>query len=152
MKRFTFLVSFSLLTFCTKAQTTTEIYNYITKGYITTISQGLDMKKGYAYKDLLEGAEFEGSLSTSKYQFVYRKFYEEKNPDETVAFMILLKKNGTVAAVFCMPSAKSAEKLWSLFFKDITARLYADQKNQMLSEIAMLFSAAFYAAEECEKK
>ncbi len=135
-----------------RSQTTSEIYNYITKGYITTISQGLDMKKGYAYKDLLEGAEFEGSLSTSKYQFVYRKFYEEKNPEETVAFMILLKKNGSVAGVFCMPSAKSDENLWSSFFKDITARLYADQKNQLLSEIAVLFSAAFYAAEECEKE
>lgn len=34
------------------AQTTQEEYNYITKGYKVQLESGLDMKKGYSFKDL----------------------------------------------------------------------------------------------------
>src|ERR1035437_5469051 len=36
----------------TKAQTTLEEYNYVTKGYKTQLESGLDMKKGYELKQI----------------------------------------------------------------------------------------------------
>ncbi len=44
----TYLKSYSQ----TISPTTIEEYNYITKGYKTMIESGLDMKKGYSFKDL----------------------------------------------------------------------------------------------------
>ena len=42
--------------FCAKAQTTLEEYNYITKGYKVQTDSGLDMKKGYELSDIDENS------------------------------------------------------------------------------------------------
>lgn len=131
-------------------QTTSEIYNYITTGYITTLQQGLDFKKGYNFKELVKSREFEGTLSINKYQFSYRSFYEEDEPSNTLAFMIILLQNGKVQKSFCMPAYGSDENLFNQFWKDINTRLYSDQINNLQKNLAQLF-AFFYAEVESKK-
>jgi len=144
---------FSVLLFATisaHSQTTPEIYNYVTKGYITTLAQGLDFKKGYDSKELFKGSKFSGSLSSYTYQFSYRQFFKEGAPNNTLALMILLHKNGNVDKVFCLPAASSPNELWSQFFSDVNL-LYSDQKQQLFQEIAVFFSYTLSAAEKSDK-
>jgi hypothetical protein len=141
---FVFLFFISLTA---RSQTTPEIYNYVTKGYVTTLTQGLDFKKGYTYKEISKGNKFEGSLSTNKYQFSYRQFLKENNLKNTLAIMIVLLKNGAVDKVFCMPSADSDSVLWKQFFEDINLRLYTDQRQQLYQEIMLFFAGTLTALE-----
>ena len=128
--------------------TTQEIYNYITKGYITTLQQGLDIKKGYAYTEIKTGTVFSGSLSGSKYRFAYRAFHRESDKSHVIAFMIVLLKDEAVEKVFCLPSWGSDISFYSSFYSDVDARLYNDQKNVLYRELAMLFTIMM---QTCEK-
>jgi hypothetical protein len=138
-----------IVSFSVKAQTTQEVYNYISAGYKTTLQQGLDFKKGYAYKELIKGGEFTGTLSNSRYQFSYRIFYKENEPNNTLAFMVVLLKNGSVEDVFCLPSYGSDQSFFNKFWGDVNAKLYADQKNQLVGDITQLFTLM---AKTLEKK
>lgn len=142
-----FTICFSLA-YAAKAQTSQEIYNYISKGYITTLRDGLDIKRGYNFKEIIKGPEFTGSLSSNTYQFRYRAFYKETNENNTLAFMIVLLKNGAVDKVFCMPSYGSDEELWGAFWTDINTYLYTDQKAQLSSDIFNLFTLTVKGGEQ----
>jgi hypothetical protein len=139
---------FLFVSFSVKAQTTQEIYNYISSGYITTLQQGLDFKKGYAYKEMIKGGEFTGTLSSSRYQFSYRLFYKESEPNNTLAFMVVLLKDGNVDKVLCLPSYGSDQSLFNKFWSEVNLKLYADQKNQLISDITQLFTLTAKALEK----
>lgn len=134
-----------------QSQTNQEIYNYITKGYVTTLSQGLDFKKGYAYTELYKGAEFTGTVSGAKYQFSYRNFYKEGAANNTLAYMVVLTKNGLVERVYCMPSYGSHNGFWDLFWKDINSTLYADQKQQLSADLAYFLTILVRGVEQSKK-
>jgi len=133
------------------SQTTPEVYNYISKGYITTLTQGLDFKKGYDYKELIKGEKFTGSLSSNTYQFRYCKFIKEGVPNNTLAFMVILLKNGSVDKVLCLPSAGSEQELWAEFYNDVTIKLFSDQKERLFQELISLFTYSVSALEKNTK-
>lgn len=143
-------ISLSLIT-NSFSQTTWTDYNYITKGYFTTIAQGLDFKKGYNLKEILKGNIFEGSLSKNKYQFSYRSYIKESKPDSTIAIMAILLKNGVVEKVFCIPSAKTESAIWAAFWNDLTARLFADQKEMLIREMFFYFTGVLNVYEANKK-
>jgi len=65
------------------APTTEEEYNYITKGYQTQISDGLDMKKGYHFKDMFD-------VRRGNYQFTTKELFREST-DEVAGILVIAK-------------------------------------------------------------
>ena len=144
-----FLVTLSLLiSLSAKSQTTTEIYNYVTLGYVTGLKQGLDFKQGYKYKEIIKGTVFSGTLGLNKYQFIYRTVFKENEPKNTVAFMILLMKDGFIDKVFCLPAYGSDPALWTKYLNDINLKLFSEQKDQLMSNITSLFTLSVKTLEQ----
>lgn len=63
--------------------TTEEEYNYVTRGYAAQISEGLDMKKGYNFKDL-------GTVQQGNYSFTIKILLREAT-NEVAAQLIIVK-------------------------------------------------------------
>ena len=144
-----FLVTLCLLiSLSAKSQTTTEIYNYVTLGYVTGLKQGLDFKQGYKYKEIIKGTVFTGTLGLNKYQFIYRTVFKENEPKNTLAFMILLMKDGFIDKVFCLPAYGSDPALWTKYLNDINVKLFTDQKDQLMSNITSLFTLSVKTLEQ----
>ncbi len=82
--------------------TTTEEYNYISKGLATMVSQGLDMKKGYKiYNEKTTKCVVDDSN-----QFDYTPLIREK--DNSVAG-IIVKYNNKKDKFYCIPNQVGAE-------------------------------------------
>ena len=144
-----FLVILSLLiSLSAKSQTTIDIYNYVTLGYVTGLKQGQDFKEGYKYKEIIKGTVFTGSLGLNKYQFIYRTVFKENEPKNTLAFMILLMKDGFIDKVFCLPAYGSDPALWTKFMNDINLKLFAVQKDELMSDMISLFTASVKTLEQ----
>ena len=144
-----FLVILSLLiSLSAKSQTTEEIYNYVTVGYVTSLKQAVNFKQGYNYKEIIKGTVFNGPLNVNKYQFIYRTVYKEKEPKNTLAFMILLMKDGYIDKVFCLPAYGSDPALWTKFLNDINLNLFNVQKDQLMSDIISLFTSSVKTLEQ----
>ncbi len=73
----------ALIAYCQPSPTTEEEYNYVTKGYQTQLSQGLDMKKGYSFKD-------HGALVAGNYAFTF-KILTRDAKKEMAAIMVIAK-------------------------------------------------------------
>ena len=144
-----FLVTLCLLiSLSAKSQTTTEIYNYVTLGYATGLKQGQDFKQGYKYKEIIKGTVFTGSLGLNKYQFIYRTVFKENEPKNTLAFMILLMKDGFIDKVFCLPAYGSDPALLTKYLNDINSKLFSEQKDQLMSNITSLFTLSVKTLEQ----
>ena len=63
--------------------TTEEEYNYVTKGYPTQISEGLDMKKGYSFKDL-------GIIKDGNYEYNLKALIREAT-NEIATELVIVK-------------------------------------------------------------
>ena len=144
-----FLVTLCLLiSLSAKSQTTEEIYNYVTVGYVTSLKQAVNFKQGYNYKEIIKGAVFHGPLNVNKYQFIYRTVFKEKEPKNTLAFMILLMKDGYIDRVFCLPAYGSDPALWTKFLNDINLKLFAVQKDELMSDMISLFTSSVKTLEQ----
>ncbi len=92
----------------TSAPTTEEEYNYLTKGYQVQVSEGLDMKKGYQFKDV-------GTLKQSNYEFTFKLLVREAT-NEIGGILVITKSlmwNKTYH--FCIPHGNQAltERYWA---------------------------------------
>jgi hypothetical protein len=88
--------------------TTIEEYNYITKGYKIQIESGLDMKKGYTFKDLLtEKIEFGWQKYTMNFKGLYRD-------GEQIPCAIMANINGVY---LCVPQYESDINIWNMYLK-----------------------------------
>ena len=144
-----FLVTLSLLiSLSAKSQTTEEIYNYVTVGYVMSLKQAVNFKQGYNYKEIIKGGVFHGPLNVNKYQFIYRTVFKEKEPKNTLAFMILLMNDGYIDKVFCLPAYGSDPALWTKFLNDINLKLLGVQKDQLMSDITSLFTSSIKTLEQ----
>jgi len=63
--------------------TTEEEYNYVTRGYPAQISEGLDMKKGYSFKDV-------GAIQDGNYTFTIKILMREAT-NEVAAELVIVK-------------------------------------------------------------
>lgn len=91
--------------FCAKAQTTLEEYNYITKGYKVQTDSGLDMKKGYELSDIDENSTDE---RTAQLKVLNRVKAGKK---EIAAYMIIYQLKGSEKEYMCIPNPKSIEEV-----------------------------------------
>ena len=86
--------------------TTETEYNYITKGYKIQRESGLDMKKGYTFKDL--NNNFYGI-----YKMQFKGLYRE-NEQTPCAIMIIMNYDGDTDYV-CIPHYESDKNIWKMY-------------------------------------
>ena len=105
-----FVLSLSLLS---KAQTTLEEWNYVTKGYQIQIESGLDMKKGYMITN-------NGSYtfnSSDAVRIVNFKRLTRISRNEVCAIIVeYIRKSKSQVTVryFCIPQKTSSAEIWNL--------------------------------------
>ncbi|MCA1967230.1 MAG: hypothetical protein LDL23_11350 [Flavobacterium sp.] len=92
-------------------QTTQEEYNYITKGYKVQLESGLDMKKGYSFKDMGNSTVTSGSEKrTTEFKALLKE-----GQSKPAAIMMIYKRtdiaNGAVIYV-CIPSPDAPKEIW----------------------------------------
>lgn len=97
--------------------TTEEEYNYLTKGYAIQVASGLDMKRGYSFKDFGESPTiFSDGTRVTEFKGLMR--------DGQVAPCAILMKyttpTGTVT-YFCIPTYNASPELWQRTFKQVHA-------------------------------
>ena len=129
MKKFALIFVFIFVTITTFAQTTEEEYNYITKGYKIQISSGLDMKKGYTFKDLyLYKKDFEMGNKTGYYQFTFKGLYKD---GKIKPCAIMVECKGVADDYLCLPTDNSDISVWLKYL----AGLETYYKDPILGEL-----------------
>lgn len=110
----------SIASFC--QGTTQEEYNYITKGYKVQLESGLDMKKGYFFKELNGGKTTKGS---EKRQCEFKALYRENSNKPCAILMVYKRTDISNGAEYylCIPSVHSSDEIWDLAFKDLIAKV-----------------------------
>ena len=79
---------------CKDIPTTGEEYNYIVKGYKVQIESGLDMKKGYSLKDIIEDS-YDGRI------VVFKELIKEEK--DLRAIMAIFTGRDGITNYFCIP-------------------------------------------------
>ena len=124
------------------APTTEEEYNYLTKGYQAQVSEGLDMKKGYHFKEM-------GSMRQSNYEFTMKLLIREST-NEIGGILVITKSlvwNKTY--YLCIPHGNQA--LVNRYWADLNAwdRPISIAYGQVMS---VLFGGVMTEAYNMEKK
>ncbi len=114
-----------------KGTTETE-YNYVKKGYKTQIEQGLDMKKGYTFKEL--HTNFYGT-----YKMKFKGLYRD-GQTYPCAILIVMEYDGDVDYV-CIPHHESEKKIWEMYANYVIS---LGERSKALSW-GIAKSAAFFA-------
>lgn len=116
MKKSTLILAAAFFSVTLFGQTTEEEYNYLTKGYKVQIESGLDMKKGYEFKDLAND---------------YTQFYKTISGGFSNRFSLYSWKH--TGAVRCVKSGMSLKSL------QLQMRHHSlDQLNEYLRELGVL--------------
>jgi len=109
MKKVTIAICLLMLSMTAHTQTTLEEYNYLTKGYKIQIESGLDMKKGYTLKYLLESViQFK-----TKFYGLYRD--DETSPCAILAIQDVKTLISPTTYYICIPHYKSSSEIWDKF-------------------------------------
>lgn len=115
MKRqFALLAALVLFTSSAFSQTTIEEYNYVTKGYKVQTESGLDMKKGYEFRDVDQMSLY-GRIATLK------ALYRDNAGKRTLTAYMLEIKNGSSYTYLCVPHPKSGEDVIANHYSALTA-------------------------------
>lgn len=113
---------FTSLLICLAAtgQTTQEEYNYITKGYKTQIEQGLDMKKGYSFKDIDTSYTTTG---TEKRECIFKALYKTSEIKPCAILMIYKRTDISTGVTYyiCIPSYNATKEIWNQTLSFITS-------------------------------
>ncbi len=67
MKKITFLLLFLTTFSYSQVSTTIDEYNYLTKGYKIAVDSGLDLKKGYGFREV-------STHNEANYKFTFNQF------------------------------------------------------------------------------
>ena len=129
MKKLLFLFLFCVTTFTfsqetettnyTLLKTTTEEYNYISKGYKIQIESGLDMKKGYDVKPIYKNTF---SINKIERSVAIKGLYRNENPESPCALLVeTLRKDTGYSILFCVPTVNSDEEVLNKAFSDYYA-------------------------------
>lgn len=91
--------------------TTEEEYNYITKGYKIQMDSGLDMKKGYIFREL-------GKVSRGKCDFQFKLLMRESK-NELAAYLVIAHSRNTGRTYYtCIPI--NNDDLLERYYNDIS--------------------------------
>jgi hypothetical protein len=107
------LICLSFLVIClmSKAQTTQEEYDYVTKGYAAQIGSGLPDKVGYAWQ---QGTEF----SAGDRKISFKKLYQVVNEKEKnmKAILMIYQKDAATKEYICIPHPNSEQAIRDLYW------------------------------------
>jgi hypothetical protein len=129
-----------LLSSGSRAQTTLEEYNYVTKGYKVQVESGLDMKKGYKFDDIhsihirySDGIERETE---------FKALFKEGQKLPSAILCIYMHSNDGVKDYFCIPQFNSTKEIWDSTYARISS-LSGDDAVPFMWGLAKL--ASFYS-------
>ena len=107
-----FLTAICLLaSYLASAQTSLEEYNYLTKGYKMQIESGLDMKKGYSFKEI---AQYKNQKRTC----TFKGLINDASHKQVGTLAIYQAANG-LTYYFCIPALGSDEKLFNAYWTSL---------------------------------
>ncbi len=113
MQKVTLFLSFIFLSVIVFGQTTLEEYNYLTKGYKVQTESGLDMKSGYAFKDVDNINIEERSVKVKILNRV------NGNENEIAAYLIIYKRTGNSDEYICVPNPFSEKEIIQKYFTQL---------------------------------
>ena len=132
-----------------KAQKTTqEEYNYITKGYKVQMESGLDMKKGYFFKDL---GTFGVKMGVENRDCTFKALHREGN-DTPCAILMLYNRTDIKEGMkyyVCIPSKDADASIWQQTLDFISSN-FKDSNAMMQTVIYALMK--FGSQEACSPK
>jgi hypothetical protein len=99
---------------CKTSGTTMEEYNYIVKGYKVQMESGLDMKKGYDFKEI-KTVDFDGR------KVVYKELIKD-GKDLRAIMAIFTGKNG-LTSYFCVPLGECSNEIKDACFNSVSANV-----------------------------
>lgn len=136
------IVLISIISINTYAQTTETEYNYLTKGYKIQLESGLDMKKGYYFKDIEEwGLDY----SSFQRNVEFKQLFRENENIPCATLMIFKRTDTKYVDYICIPHYDSSSELWERarldFFKSADSwssagKAYAWSMNKMISYLS----------------
>ncbi len=134
IKRSAIILFLMLYVVSAKGQTTTEEYNYLTKGYKIQIEAGLDTKSGYTFVEL-------GTYSTKQRSCIFKALVKQSSKKSVATLGIFNGANGKTF-YFCIPSAGSPESLFDDYLRSLSlldnaeaAREYAYFVSQLAAKV-----------------
>ena len=117
MKKATLILAAAFFSVTLFGQTTEEEYNYLTKGYKVQIESGLDMKKGYEFKDLandytqfyktISGGLFESDQTTLETRGVKFLALHKIGDVKPKALLMIYTGPDNSISYFCIPTSNS---------------------------------------------
>lgn len=113
--RLVLLLAITLLTVNIFGQTTEEEYNYVTKGYKIQLDSGLDMKKGYSFKDIDSWGVNYGKFSRES---TFKQLYRDGETTPCATLMILRRTDTNYEAYICIPHSSSTKEMWNRTYKE----------------------------------
>lgn len=134
----TFLLLISLAFAQTEVEgTTEEEFLYITKGYKIQQESGLDMKRGYFFRDLgSHGISLPKNESTTYWRVKIQPLYRESNPQFPCAIMMIIRKGvegrekEESQEFYCIANPNSSREISLMclrhFYNNIGERNYKD--------------------------
>lgn len=127
-----------------RAQTTMEEYNYVTKGYRIQLESGLDMKKGYRLEDISESSAVMAGDSSYR-KTIFKALYRETEP-RPAAIMCVYKfvVNGKTISTdyLCIPQPGSSKEIWSMVYQKISE--YTGEASNALT-LGLMYLASQYS-------
>lgn len=110
----TLIIFLTLFTISAFSQTTLEEYNYVTKGYRVQIETGLDMKKGYAFEDVINEKNFGERTISAKTLYKVNGQTKQK-----VAVLIIYTRKGNNPEYICVPQPNSGTEISQKYFDQL---------------------------------
>ncbi len=95
---------------CKTSGTSADEYNYISKGYKVQIESGLDMKKGYEFRDI-NSSEFGGR------KIVYKELI--KDGKDLRAIMAVFTGKDGATKYLCIPLGPCSQDVTNAYFKTV---------------------------------
>jgi hypothetical protein len=126
------IISLCILTQYVKGQnigTTTEEYNYLTKGYKIQLESGLDMKQGYELKPVTTVQyNFSDLFGEYKYTFEFNDLVSVATGEQR-ATLCIIRKNGSALYFLAMPNQFSEKTLWNTYIQSLKPVFSSDTYN-----------------------
>jgi len=114
------------LTISVTAQTITEEYDYLTKGYKEDVANGKGVKNGYELKHI-------NCLYEGKSYVDVRVFYRLKErTKEKAAYLVVYKNADADSEYFCSPSPKSDTAIINKYWKQLNTKTSLDPLRKKL--------------------
>lgn len=135
--------------FSLSAQTTTsEEYDYVTKGYSMQVEGGLDMKQGYVLQDL---GTWAATYADGSRGFHFIGLYRGADKKPCAIMAIYEKKdNGATryAEYYCIPTMDATD-LWARTQTQLNANITKDNANEVMA--GMVWGLMKLASQEAAK-